>query len=309
MALLITLMIMVILAALVHRFTFTTRVHLASAATLRDQFQAECLALSGAEISLALLAEDDTPEVDHLGEAWALFKGSPGVEALQFPDGVFAVLTQDESAKISINHLVRLDGATVDPFLHAQMDRLLGLFQVPSDVRDVLLDCLEDWLDQDDLHKLNGVENEFYSSLDPPYTARNGPLRSLGELNLVKGWREVLELRLKDGTGMADYLTVGPTDGKINVNTAPPLVLQALSPEIDEVIADQIVSLRQEAPLTGPQLLPDAFRKRGVRERIRFNSSLFSIRSEGLYRRVFSVVEVQAKREADEIRIVGRRME
>ena len=309
MALLITLMIMVILAALVHRFTFTTRVHLASAATLRDQFQAECLATSGAEIALALLAEDDTPEVDHQGEPWALFRGSLGVEALQFPDGAFAVLVQDENGKININQIVRQDGATVDPFVHAQVDRLLALFQVQADRRDALLDCLEDWLDADDLHKLNGVENEYYRGLDPPYTARNGPLRSLGELNLVKGWGEVLDLRLKDGTGITDYLTVSPTDGKININTAPLLVLQALSPEIDEVIAGQIVSLRQEAPLAGPQLLPEMFRKRGVRDRIRFNSSLFSVRSEGLYRRVYSVVEIQAKRDANEIRIVGRRME
>ncbi len=309
MALLVTLFMVVILAVLVHRFTFTTRVHLASAGNVRDQLQAECLAISGVEAALYLLEQDDTPDVDHAGEPWALLRQSAEIESLQGMEGAFAVQVTDESDKIDVNRLVREDGSTTDEFIHRQLDRLLEIFGVPSDQRDAMLDCLEDWLDRDDLNKLNGAENAYYERLDRPYSARNGPLRTLGEINLVKGWGEILEARLKDGSVLADFLTVSPTDGRINVNTASAVVLQTLSPEIDEALASQVISLRQETPLAGPQLLPDPFRKRGVASRIRFNSGLFSIRSEGLYRRAVARADVLVKRETDQLRVIGRRVQ
>ncbi len=308
MALLITLLVMLILAVLVNRFAFATRVHLAAAANLRDQLQAECLALSGVELALALLEEDDTPEVDHIGEPWALPRGISG-EELGLPEGALAVTVQDESAKIDINRLVKEDGSTTDEFVHRQLDRLLDIFGIPSDQRDALLDCLEDWLDEDDLQKLNGAEAAYYQGLDNPYVPRNGPLRSLGELVLVKGWREAIDARLNEGPALLDFLTTGPTEGTVNVNTAPPLVLMTLSPEIDESAADQVVSLREEAPLTGPQLLPLAFRKKGVQSHIRYNSNLFMVRAEGQFRRSVSRAVVLVKRDEEEVTVLRRMME
>lgn len=308
MALLITLLIMLILAVLVNRFAFATRVHIAAAVNSRDQFQAECLALSGVELALALLEEDDTPEVDHLAEPWALSRELSG-EELGLPDAALAVRVEDESAKIDINRVVKEDGSTTDEFVHRQLDRLLEIFGISSDQRDALLDCLEDWLDEDDLQKLNGAETAFYQGLDNPYVARNGPLRSTGELVLVKGWKEVLDVRLDDGRTILDFLTTGPTDGTINVNTASPLVLMTLATEIDESSAEQVVTLREEAPLTGPQLLPPAFRKKGVQSHIRFNSNLFSVQAEGLFRRAASRVVVLAKREEDRVEVLRRRVD
>ena len=95
MALLVCLMVILLLAVLVHRFTFTSRVQLAAAANLRDQFQAECLAVSGLETALAVLAMDDTPEVDHLGEPWARFGGSQDLAAVENAEGGFLVRIQD----------------------------------------------------------------------------------------------------------------------------------------------------------------------------------------------------------------------
>jgi general secretion pathway protein K len=309
MALLVTLMILLILSVLVHRFTFTTRVHVAAAANLRDQLQAECLALSGLETALAVLHEDDTPEVDHVGEPWAVFQGSKEIPALEAVEGVFAVKIQDESGKIDINRIIREDGTNTDPFVRQQVGRLLEIFGVPSDKRDGLLDCLEDWIDRDDLHKLNGVEKEYYQALERPYSPRNGPLRTLGELNLVKGWSEILDARLKDGAVLGDFLTTGPTGGRINVNTASAVVLQTLSPEIDEFVAAQVASLREEAPLAGPQLLPDPFRRRGVAGRLQYNAGLFLVRSEGAYRRALSKAEMLVRREQDNWIVINRRIE
>lgn len=307
-ALLASLMVVLILSILVHRFTFTTRIGLASAANHRDQFQAECLAISGLEAALRLLSLDDTPEVDHLGEEWAMFKGSVDLSLLGEEDGAFLVEVQDESAKIDVNRIVRQDGSTTDPFVRGQLDRLLGLFGVASDARDMLLDCLEDWIDRDSLQKLNGAEDSYYGSLDAPYRAANGPLRSLGELYLIKGWKDVLALRLPDGSTVADYLTVAPTGGRINVNTASPLVLMTLSPEIDESLAEQVITLRQEAPLSGPQLLPPPFRKREVVTHLRYSGTYFRIKSLGVFRKASSVAELLVFKEQDEVVVVSRRI-
>ena len=76
MALMIVLMILMVLAVLVHQFTFSTKVQIASAANIRDDFQAECLAYSGVQAAVAILANDEEPEVNHFGERWALVKGS-----------------------------------------------------------------------------------------------------------------------------------------------------------------------------------------------------------------------------------------
>jgi general secretion pathway protein K len=309
MALLVTLMVLVVLAVLVHRFTLATRVHLTAAANVRDQFQAECLAVSGLESAMAALRQDDTPEVDHVGELWATYQGSKDIPGLENVEGAFAVSIQDESGKIDVNRIVRLDGATTDEFVRGQIERLLDIFGVPSDKRDSLLDCLEDWIDLDDLNKLNGAENTYYKGLDSPYAARNGPLRTLGELNLVKGWSDILDLRLKDGSTFGDYLTVSPTGGKFNVNTASVVVLQTLSPEIDESIAGQVVSLREETPLAGAQLLPDPFRKKGVSGHLQYNSSMFLVRSEGYYRKALSKAEMLVTREQDQFTVVSRRIE
>jgi type II secretory pathway component PulK len=99
MALLVILMILVILAVLIHRFTFATRVHMAAAANVRDQLQAECMAISGLESAMTVLRQDDTLDVDHLGEPWALFQGSKDISALEAMEGAFAVRIQDESAR------------------------------------------------------------------------------------------------------------------------------------------------------------------------------------------------------------------
>lgn len=308
-ALLVCLMVILLLAILVHRFTLTSRVHVAAAANLRDQFQAECMALSGLEAALAVLALDDTPEVDHLGEPWAQFRGSSDLVALEGAEGGFLVSIQDENSKIQVNRIVREDGATTDPFVRRQMDRLLELFGVSSDVRDSLLDCLEDWIDADDLQKLNGAEDQYYRSLDRPYQAANRPLRTLGELYLIKGWRDVLELKLEDGSTIMDFLTVSPTGGRINVNTATALVIQSVSPEIDESMARQVISLRQEAPLAGPQLLPDPFRRRGVSSQLQFSCTLFLVRSEGVFRRAVSRAEMLVARDLDQLRVLARRIQ
>lgn len=48
--------------------------------------------------------------------------------------------------------------------------------------------ALVDFLDADDIPEPEGAEQEYYSALARPYTIRNGPLASLDELLLVRGF-------------------------------------------------------------------------------------------------------------------------
>jgi len=55
------------------------------------------------------------------------------------------------------------------------------------DMTEEIADSILDFVDSDDDRRENGVESNFYSGLNPAYSAKNGPLDSLDELLLVNG--------------------------------------------------------------------------------------------------------------------------
>jgi general secretion pathway protein K len=95
-------------------------------------------------------------------------------------------------------------------------------------------------VDVDDVPEAAGAETLYYQSLRPPYRAANGPLQTIRELRLVKGMTpEIIERLLH-------YATVYPREGesKININTADPIVIQALDPSITQSMAAEIIQGR-----------------------------------------------------------------
>ncbi len=50
-----------------------------------------------------------------------------------------------------------------------------------------IIDCINDWTDADDLHRLNGAEDDYYQSLSVPYEAKDDLFTTVYELLLVKG--------------------------------------------------------------------------------------------------------------------------
>jgi hypothetical protein len=49
-----------------------------------------------------------------------------------------------------------------------------------------IADAILDWIDSDSQSRMLGAEQDFYSTLQPPYAPRNGPLGSIEELLLVR---------------------------------------------------------------------------------------------------------------------------
>jgi general secretion pathway protein K len=109
-----------------------------------------------------------------------------------------------------------------------------------------IVDSIMDWLDDNDEHRLNGVESEYYAHLPVPYRAKNGPCDRVEELLLVRG----ITRRLFDGgttndvarPGFCELLTTAPS-GRVNVNTASAPVLQIMF-DLDEAGAAAVVARR-----------------------------------------------------------------
>jgi general secretion pathway protein K len=97
-----------------------------------------------------------------------------------------------------------------------------------------LSSTLLDWIDPNDTRRLNGAESDDYLDRNPGYRAANGPLQSLEELRLLRIWED--EFFDEDGnpnelfTRLAGMVSVLNT-GAVNLNSAPPEVLELLALE------------------------------------------------------------------------------
>lgn len=102
-----------------------------------------------------------------------------------------------------------------------------------------------DYQDPDDLHRLDGGEKDDYTKagLPPP---SNRALASPLELRRVLGWNRML-------AGHTDEQLLGmftmARSAEINVNTAPPSVLELL-PGMDPAQVERLVAMRQQMPLS-----------------------------------------------------------
>lgn len=125
-------------------------------------------------------------------------------------DGKCILRLQDDRGLININY--------PDPVL---IRGLLGEFGVPADQYDSLLDKLQDYIDTDDLKRLNGAEADDYvrAGLPPP---PNDFLRNPFQLRGILGWRDYPQF-WKDNR-LPRLVSTSLFPG-INPNTAPAKVL------------------------------------------------------------------------------------
>lgn len=133
------------------------------------------------------------------------------------------------------------DGRSLSPqqVAIARFNLLVQALGLPAEIVPPILD----WLDADsDTRFPNGAEDEYYTRLDPPYRAANGPFADVSELRLVRGMTPEIYAKL------APLITVLGSSVPVNVNTAPPEVLMSLGPGLDRPTADLLVSSRQIQP-------------------------------------------------------------
>ncbi len=241
-ALIVTLWVILVLSLLVAGFAFSTHVELQVASYNRKSMKADALARSGLEVAGWLLISDSREGgrgVVARNQGWVT--NTVMLVDHQLGEGSYTVRITDEESKIPVNTA-----------RESQLKRLMeeiGLTPMIGEVDgDVIVDSILDWIDDNDLHRLNGAEDEYYRSLPRPYRAKNAPLDRIEELLSIRGVTPEIYLgseptESEEGhPGLRDVLTSYST-GRVNINTASSLVLSAWL-GVDRSIADQIVSMR-----------------------------------------------------------------
>ena len=241
---LVILMISIIIAVTLH-LNISSRSRIYEAANLRDGIRAACAAKSGFYMGEALLTED-TNTFDSLNEDWAKPELiSAGSEAL-FDSGHFRLNIEDESGRIPINSLLEEDQKYNDK-IKGLLIRFLGLpeFDLDEQQAEDIVDAIKDWIDEDDKPTKFGAENMHYRGLEKPYSCKNGPLDCIEELLMIKGITEDLYYGTDNTSGIAKYLTLHGK-GEININTAPNLILKALSADITDEMVSNMDEFRRD---------------------------------------------------------------
>ncbi|MDJ0836281.1 MAG: type II secretion system protein GspK [Acidobacteriota bacterium] len=124
--------------------------------------------------------------------------------------------------------------------------QLLKLYVEDESERDMIVDAILDWRDQDDLTRLNGCETDYYMSLTPPYPARNGAFYSVEEIMLVRGITEAMFYGSWDKPGMIEMLDLNRQNlSRFDINTCPKGILMAFL-EMTSEEADELIALRRE---------------------------------------------------------------
>ena len=147
-------------------------------------------------------------------------------------DGDFAAEVSDHESRVNVNAFVSDTKQNAQESEVAQQLYFLmsgeendQWFNERNLDRWEIIGNLKDWVDQDAFRSggLGGYEDNLYNTLEPPYLTKNAPFETAEEIHLVAGW----EGEVYDRFG--DYITVyGDKNGKVNIQTAPPEVLNSL---------------------------------------------------------------------------------
>lgn len=252
-ALMMVLWILVFLTVIVLSFSATVRTDAYSALSFKKEVENKFLAEAGIQRGLMeIFYRNFNKNQKVIIEGREVLPVDGRVYQSPIGDGFYTFCIMDESGKININALS--DNTRVI------MYNLLVNRGIPGQEADALVDSILDWKDADDLHRLNGAENDYYLSLPDPYQAKNASFDTLEELLLVKGMTPQILFGDDGKSGIAPMLTVHSATNKINVKTAPREVLIAI-PGMTADLADSIIALRESKPEEFVQQLQALFDK------------------------------------------------
>ena len=217
-ALILVIWIIVILVAIVAEFSYSMRTEINITKNFKEEEEAYQLALAGIELARA--------EIRAVREMQGVFVNDKGVlifdkdvmepvRTRNLGNGSFEYIITDEDGKLDINTAA-----------HEQLKYIFTGSGLDTDEAAAIADSIIDWRDTNDLHMLNGAEEDYYRDLDEPYSCKDGPFDSIEELLLVKGMTKEILYGSKD-TAVLGAFTVNGSK-KINVNTAPGVVIEAV---------------------------------------------------------------------------------
>lgn len=331
-ALIIAIWTIALLSLLVMSFAFDSHLESKVMSFARKRRKAEYLATSGFTIAQMLLDKQRSVTGNEAPESTATDRWYK--PALQLSHGLPVLGLTDNLGE----GIIRLDiepepgRRNVNLLLDDSWERVLEIGGVPEEYWPELIDSFADWTDSDSVPRNDGGEtDDYYATRENPYRARNGPIETVRELLLVKGFNEAIvsggvlnpESEVEQQivlSGIQDMLTIYG-DGKVNVNAASMRVLMTL-PGIDDLTARAIIEERERKELDdngnekdGAFASAQDFISRvpdidpGVQSMITTRSNVFKITAVGQVgratRRIWAIVDLAG----DKVRVLRWREE
>ncbi len=291
-ALVLTLIVTALLVALVVEFIAEVYVDTSAKSSYVAAQKAGLMAESGVSGALAMLRFAlPSKNYTSLHDLWA--------KPLDLPEeqGALHVTVEDESARLSLNQIVGANGTFIDEndptgSYYGTALRLFRRLKLPA---NDLCDAVADWIDDNDIPKPGGAENQWYLARKPSFPAKNARLGSFEELALVKGFTaDIMEKIRPFVTVYAENSVAAP----ININTAPKDLLTALDERISDSVAEQIVEFRKNTPFKDKADLvrvPGMEQiATGLQSRITVKSNIYRIKAEAQVDGTTRIVEVVA---------------
>lgn len=276
-ALILVMLVIIALTAIVAGFAISMKTEMTLARNADYDDELEWMGRSGIELARYELANKcaEMRNIDALNQPWAGGHSPCSNDVDQVPmegdlgRGHFAISIKDMERKWDINLVANSRGPQTDILQKALEE--VGV--TDADKASTIADSILDWVSPTSEPRFNGAKDDYYLSLTPPYTCKDGPIDDISELLLVKGvtpeifWGSfstnhpessyhqsggsTTETRANGfrndhpdiyPIGLSDLFS--PMGGKLNVNTADRKTLM-LIPGMDENTVDQV--LRQRA--------------------------------------------------------------
>lgn len=231
-------------------------------ATVRAQDRSYYVAASAVRAVLPLLPSA-SEKAHTLQDPWAI-----GAPPLEIDGNLVEVKITDEERFVNPNAMIDESGHTNED----QVKLFRRLLKLLGQRDEELVNPILDWIDPDSNRRLpGGAEGQDYGERLP----KNAPLDSVDELLQVKGIPPSILQEPTNGATPAAFATteagqatpmvrevqstgkvkhgLGPLisvygSGTININTAPPLVLEALSENLDQGLVNAIIERRGRTP-------------------------------------------------------------
>jgi hypothetical protein len=212
-ALMLSLWALFLLSAMVITWALDIDSRLIFSGNASRNLEAVAMACSGAEIAMHPNVKPGSP----------LLHGSIG------QGKKFQARITGEAGRLNLNFLL----AGENPQRIELLRKYLEIKGVDLNERDRMIDCLLDWVDPDNLERLNGAEE------GPGYKPPNKPLTRIEEVKRIKGWEDFTSRDDWD----ADF-TLNTQSGLIDPVWASRDVLLSL-PGMTEPFVEQFLTLRR----------------------------------------------------------------
>ncbi len=201
--------------------TTTRKMDSALTFNLIEQVKGQALAQAGVEYAVfRLLSSSDDESI------WRPETGRPF--KWQFDHAEIIIQAQDVRGLIDIN---RTNPKVIQSFFETMGKN--------EEEAQALVDIMQDFRDQNQDHRLNGMEDEQYESLGLSYGAKDKAFQSIEELKLLPTMTDKFFQIIKP------YLTLRNQTSKVSSIYAPEAVLRAL-PALDEEQVETILTNRNE---------------------------------------------------------------